>query len=198
MKLESSIRLNAPREQAWAALNDVDVLRSCITGCESLTRTADGNLEAVLTAKVGPVSARFAGTVKLLDVAAPEAYRLVFSGQGGAAGFARGEARVRLVEYSAVVTELQYSTQATVGGKLAQVGSRLVESSARKLADDFFSRFGQALESAARPQAQDGQAQPVQQQAGTAVTGGAKRFKWAIAAAVLATIALAIYAFALL
>jgi hypothetical protein len=111
----------------------------------------DGTLEAKVTAKVGPVSARFSGKVQLLDIVAPESYRLVFTGQGGAAGFARGEASVRLRQEAPNVTELQYTTEATVGGKLAQIGSRLIEASARKLADDFFGRFGQALRETAQP-----------------------------------------------
>lgn len=146
MKLESSILLKSTRERTWLALNDLEILKACIPGCESLQRNPDGTLNAEVVAKVGPVSARFKGNVHLTDMIAPESYRIVFSGQGGAAGFAKGEAQVRLVESTGGGTQLQYSTEASVGGKLAQIGSRLIEASARKLAEDFFRRFEQEVE----------------------------------------------------
>lgn len=144
MKLESSRQLPVSREIAWQALNDVDVLKKCIPGCESLVQASDGSLEAVVVTRIGPVGARFGGKVTLQDVVAPTSYRLVFAGQGGAAGFAKGEARVELVP-SGDATELRYTSEASVGGKLAQVGSRLIESSARKLAEEFFTRFEAAV-----------------------------------------------------
>lgn len=148
MKLESAILLKSTRERTWLALNDINVLKACIPGCESLERGADGTMSAQVVAKVGPVSARFKGNVQLADMIAPESYRIMFTGQGGAAGFAKGEAQVRLVEASGGGTQLQYVTEASVGGKLAQIGSRLIEASARKLADDFFQRFEQELDRA--------------------------------------------------
>lgn len=145
MKLESTRQLPVSRELAWQALNDVDVLKRCIPGCESLTQAADGTLEAVVVTRIGPVGARFGGKVTLEDVNPPSSYRLVFAGQGGAAGFAKGEARVELHELSKDSTELRYTSEAAVGGKLAQVGSRLIESSAKKLAEEFFTRFEAAV-----------------------------------------------------
>lgn len=141
MELEASRALPADRETVWHALNDPEVLRRCIPGCESLERGGDGTLAARMTAKVGPVSARFTGTVALHDQVPPESYRLEFQGQGGVAGHARGEAWVRLDEAEGGGTTLHYRSKAAVGGKLAQVGARLIDASARKYADDFFDRF---------------------------------------------------------
>lgn len=145
MKLESSRQLPVSQERAWQALNDLEVLKRCIPGCESLVQNSEGALEAVVVMRIGPVGARFGGKVTLEDVKAPSSYRLVFAGQGGAAGFAKGEARVELVPLGPTSTELRYSSEAAVGGKLAQVGSRLIESSARKLAEEFFTRFEEGL-----------------------------------------------------
>jgi len=145
MKLESTRQLPVSQETAWNALNDLDMLKHCIPGCESLTRNSEGDLEAVVVTKIGPVSARFKGKVTLEDVVAPKSYRLVFAGQGGAAGFAKGEAKVNLEPKSSDETELHYVAEASVGGKLAQVGSRLIESSAKKIAEEFFSRLEAAL-----------------------------------------------------
>lgn len=145
MKLKSSRHLPVSQELAWQALNDLDVLKRCIPGCESLVQAEDGTLEAVVVTRIGPVSARFGGKVTLADVVPPTSYRLVFAGQGGAAGFAKGEARVNLAAQSPTATELHYTAEAAVGGKLAQVGSRLIESSAKKLAEEFFTRFEAAL-----------------------------------------------------
>lgn len=140
MKLESTRDLGAPQQRVWSLLNDLDVLARCIPGCESLTRSDDGSLEAVVLAKVGPVSARFKGRVSFEDVVEPHSYRLVFAGQGGAAGFAKGEARVKL-EPIGTGTRLSYLAESTVGGKLAQIGSRLIDASAKKLSEEFFDRF---------------------------------------------------------
>lgn len=145
MKLESSRQLPVSQETAWKALNDVETLKQCIPGCESLTQLDDHVLEAVVVTKIGPVSARFKGKVTLEDISPPKSYRLIFAGQGGAAGFAKGEAKVELVPISNTSTELRYVAEAAVGGKLAQVGSRLIESSARKIAEEFFTRFEVAL-----------------------------------------------------
>ena len=137
----SGTRLIAAQPQAvWEALNDPQVLEACIPGCESFTRESDGNWRAVVAAKVGPVSARFTGTMEMADVVAPTSYTLRFKGQGGAAGFAQGEARVALAPAPAG-TSLAYTARAQVGGKLAQIGSRLIDGAAAKLADDFFGRF---------------------------------------------------------
>ena len=140
MEISSNRTIAAPPGAVWQALNDPEVLRECIPGCESFTREAESQWRAVVAAKVGPVSARFTGTMELLDVVPPTSYRLQFKGQGGAAGFAQGEARVSLSPVGEE-TSLAYSATAQVGGKLAQIGSRLVDGVAAKLADDFFERF---------------------------------------------------------
>lgn len=140
MKLESSRDLPLPQQRVWEILNDPAVLQRCIPGCDTLTQEADGSMVASVVAKVGPVSAKFSGRVAFEEVVPPQSYKLVFSGQGGAAGFAKGHAVVQL-EPIPSGTRLNYISEANVGGKLAQIGSRLVESSARKLADDFFSRL---------------------------------------------------------
>src|SRR5690606_7217577 len=145
----------------------------CIPGCESLVRAEDGSLEAVVVTRIGPVSARFKGKVTLEDVTPPSGYRLVFAGQGGAAGFAKGEAKVQLIPESATSTELRYTADAAVGGKLAQVGSRLIESSAKKLAEEFFTRFEAGLSAPAEPAGEAGGSVEANDSAGgSGSTGG--------------------------
>jgi uncharacterized protein len=139
MELSSTRLIPAPPEAVWQALNDPEVLKQCIPGCESFTRESESQWRAVVAAKVGPVSARFTGTMELADVAAPTGYTMRFKGQGGAAGFAQGEARVALSK-APEGTSLRYTAVAQVGGKLAQIGSRLIDGAAAKLADDFFER----------------------------------------------------------
>jgi carbon monoxide dehydrogenase subunit G len=132
----------------WAALNNPDVLARCIDGVESLTRTeADTPVfDGVMQAKVGPVRARFAGTVRLEDIVAPERYRLVGEGKGGVAGFAKGSADVVLTELSPAKTQLDYVVKAQVGGKLAQLGARLVEGAAKQYAEGFFAKLKAEVE----------------------------------------------------
>jgi len=141
MELSSTRIIAAPRDRVWHALNDPDTLRASVPGCESLERVDGDTFKATVAAKVGPVSARFSGKLELLDIDAPNGYRLKFEGQGGGAGFANGEARVTLTDAPDNQTSLAYAVKATVGGKLAQIGNRLVDSAAKKLADDFFARF---------------------------------------------------------
>jgi hypothetical protein len=130
----------APRARVWDALNDPEVLKRCIEGCEDLTRGEDGVLHAVVRARVGPVSATFAGEVTLKEVDPPNGYTLEVNAKGGAAGFARGTARVSLVDAEGG-TKLSYAAEGKVGGKLAQIGQRLIDAAARKTADDFFEAF---------------------------------------------------------
>jgi carbon monoxide dehydrogenase subunit G len=141
MKMSGEQTLNAPREAVWAALNDPEVLKESIPGCDSLTRTEDGGFEAVVQAKVGPVKAKFKGKVTLTDIDPPNGYRISGEGTGGAAGFAKGGATIKLTEPAPGQTLLSYDVDASVGGKLAQIGQRLVDGTARKMADDFFQRF---------------------------------------------------------
>lgn len=140
MEMSSTRLIAAPPGAVWAALNDPEALKACIPGCESFTRESDSQWRAVVAAKVGPVSARFTGTMELVDVMPPNSYTLRFKGRGGAAGFAQGEARVALFN-APEGTSLRYTAVAQVGGKLAQIGSRLIDGAAAKLADDFFERF---------------------------------------------------------
>jgi len=141
MEMSSTRIVAAPPAAVWAALNDPDVLKACIPGCETFERVSDTEWRAVVAAKVGPVSARFTGRVQLADLDPPTGYTLKFEGQGGAAGFANGEAKVGLASADAGATALAYSARAQIGGKLAQIGSRLVDGAAAKMADDFFERF---------------------------------------------------------
>lgn len=129
-----------PRQQVWAALNDVDVLKQAIPGCDSMTRLSDTEIEATVTTKVGPVKATFKGQVTLADLDPPNGYSIRGEGKGGVAGFAKGGARVRLADVPGGTT-LHYDVDAAVGGKLAQIGARLIEGTARKLADEFFAAF---------------------------------------------------------
>jgi len=141
MELSNTRIVPAPPPAVWAALNDPAILRQCLPGCESFERTAENAYAVVMSARIGPVSARFTGRMTMTEVDAPVAYTLHFDGQGGAAGFARGEARVTLAPEGAQHTSLTYAAKAQIGGKLAQVGSRLVDGVAAKMSDDFFARF---------------------------------------------------------
>ena len=131
-----------PQGVTWSSITDPEVLKVCIRGCESMNKTGENEYEMVMAAKVGPVSARFKGKITLADVDAPNAYTLIFEGQGGVAGFAKGQANVRLLP-DGEATRLQYTAKATIGGKLAQVGSRLVDGVAKKLAENFFTKFNE-------------------------------------------------------
>ena len=141
MELNDTITIPAGREVVWQALNDVEVLRQCIPGCEELTQDNPTNMAAKVTLKVGPIKAKFAGEVTLSDINAPEGYVLSGEGKGGVAGFAKGSATVRLEEVSSDETILHYDASADVGGKIAQLGSRLLDSTAKKLAKKFFDDF---------------------------------------------------------
>ena len=144
MELKGQRHLAADRATTWRALNDPEVLRACIPGCESIERTADNEFHVTVAAALGPVKARFQGRILLEDVVAPESYTIRFEGQGGAAGFAKGSARVTLAG-EGTGTLLGYTVDAQVGGRLAQVGNRLIDSAALKLADDFFAAFEKQL-----------------------------------------------------
>ncbi len=141
MDLASQQTLPVTRDQAWEALNDMDLLRQAIPGCESITATGENQFELLVAAAIGPVKARFKSKLKLLDIAAPESYTMQFDGQGGAAGFGKGTAKVKLVQVAPHETVLEYAVNAQVGGKIAQVGSRLVDMAAQKLAQEFFDNF---------------------------------------------------------
>jgi uncharacterized protein len=144
MEMTGEYRIPAPQQRVWEALNDPAVLKSCIAGCQQLDKISDTEFSAIVATKVGPVSATFRGSVNLCELEPPNSYTLVGQGQGGAAGFARMKARVGL-KPDAGDTVLSYAAQADIGGKLASVGSRLVQTVARKNADDFFSAFARQL-----------------------------------------------------
>ncbi len=131
-----------PQGATWSSIIDPEVLKVCIPGCESMDKVGDNEYAMVMGAKVGPVSARFKSKITLADVDAPNSYTLIFEGQGGVAGFAKGQANVRLSP-EGESTRLQYTAKATIGGKLAQVGSRLVDGVAKKLAENFFTKFNE-------------------------------------------------------
>jgi hypothetical protein len=141
MEMHATRTIAADRATVWAALNDADVLRACIPGCEELTGTPEDGFHAVVKQKVGPVKATFKGAVVLSDVTPNESYTISGEGKGGVAGFAKGAAVVRLSDAEAGGTDLHYDVQAKVGGKIAQLGSRLIDSFATKMADQFFERF---------------------------------------------------------
>lgn len=141
MDMTGTQRIEAPRKQVYAALNDLAVLKQCIPGCESIELLSDNRMRATVTLKVGPVKASFAGIVTLSDLDPPNGYTITGEGSGGPAGFAKGSAKVRL-EPDGDATILTYTAKADVGGKLAQLGGRLIDGTAKKLAGEFFERFG--------------------------------------------------------
>jgi len=159
MDLTGEYRIPASREKVWDALNDPEILKQCIDGCEELNKESDTEFTARVTAKVGPVKAKFKGKVTLSNIDAPNGYTISGEGQGGVAGFAKGGADVKLAEDGGE-TVLTYAAKAEVGGKLASVGSRLVEGVAKKTADDFFGKFSTVVgEGAAEMQIAPGAAE---------------------------------------
>ncbi len=140
MEMSGAYTIPVSRAAVWEALNDVEVLRQAIPGCETIARVSDTEIEATVVAKVGPVKASFKGMVTLSDLDPPHGYTIRGEGKGGVAGFAKGGAKVRLAEVPEG-TQLSYDVDATVGGKLAQIGARLIDSTAKKLADEFFAAF---------------------------------------------------------
>ena len=149
MQMNDSQRIPATKEKVWAALNDPAVLKQCIPGCQSLEMTSPTEMTATVVLKVGPVKATFGGKVTLSDLDPPNSYRISGEGSGGIAGFAKGGASVKLSAESADVTVLFYEVDAQIGGKLAQLGGRLIDSTAKKLAGEFFAAFGELVGNAA-------------------------------------------------
>lgn len=144
MDMTGEYRITASREEVWDALNNPEILKQCITGCQLLEMTSDTEFTARVKTKVGPVSATFTGKVQLSDIDPPNGYTISGEGTGGVAGFAKGGATVKLVDDDGI-TILTYEANATVGGKLAQIGSRLIDSTARKMANDFFGKFAETV-----------------------------------------------------
>lgn len=145
MTMTGEIPLEAKREVVWAKLNDPAVLKACIPGCEELNVIGENQFEAVAVNKIGPVKAKFKGKVQLTDLDPPNGYKISGQGDGGVAGFAKGGAAVHLVDGENGGTILKYDVEAQIGGKLAQLGQRLINGAAKKMADDFFARFAEAV-----------------------------------------------------
>jgi len=187
MELLGERLIPASVDQTWAALNDPAVLKACITGCESVERTGDDAFTAVVALRIGPVSARFKGNLKMTNIVPPTGYTINFDGQGGVAGFGKGSADVALTP-EAGQTRLKYNARATVGGKMAQIGSRLIDATAAKITEDFFKAFEAHLQTANAPAA-DALAAPV---AATPLVGadapGLGKLWWVIGAMVLLAI----------
>jgi carbon monoxide dehydrogenase subunit G len=183
MDMNGSRQLAATQQQAWDALNDPEVLKACIPGCDKIEVTAENQYSMAVSLKIGPVSAKFAGKIALSDIVPPQSYKLAFEGQGGAAGFGKGSSVVTLVPNDAGC-ELQYTVNASVGGKIAQVGQRLIDGVAKSMAEDFFKRFDQQMQArhpapvSAENQAADGAGSPQAAPDSGAPKGGEGIPKW--------------------
>jgi len=178
MDMSGEHHIAAPREKVWAALNDPEVLKACIAGAETVEKTSDTEFSAVVVAKVGPVKAKFKGKVTLSDIDAPNGYTISGEGQGGAAGFGKGGAEVKLVD-DGDGTLLSYTANASVGGKLAQIGSRLVDSTAKKMAADFFTAFTEHVGGPAEEATSDAPATAEPAAAPAPSSGGLPTWVWA-------------------
>jgi carbon monoxide dehydrogenase subunit G len=154
MEMTGEQLVPASQQDTWNALNDPEILKACIPGCESIERTGENEYGVLMVARVGPVSAKFKGKLALTDIRPPSSYAMAFEGQGGPAGFAKGGAKVSLSAEGAQ-TRLRYEAKANIGGKLAQIGSRLVDAAAKKVSDDFFRNFNEKV-AAAHPGGGDG------------------------------------------
>jgi uncharacterized protein len=161
MDMTGEYRIAAPRQKVWDALNDPEILKQAIPGCETITKHSDTEMSATVRAKVGPVSARFGGKVTISDRDPPNSYKIMGEGTGGPAGFAKGGASVKLADDGSGGTILSYVVEANVGGKLAQIGSRLIDATARQMADNFFSKFAQVVAAGSAPAAAPSAAAPV-------------------------------------
>ncbi|AYG61878.1 SRPBCC family protein [Rhizobium jaguaris] len=145
MDMTGSERIDAPLKTVWQALNDPDILRQCIPGCERLEKMSDTDMTATVSLKIGPIKARFEGAVQLTNLNPPNSYRIAGEGKGGVVGFAKGGADVQLHSEGLDVTVLSYVVKADVGGKIAQLGARLIDSTAKKLAAEFFATFRETV-----------------------------------------------------
>ena len=176
MEMTGEQLIPLPQQRVWEALNNPEILKACIAGCESMERVSDTEYKVTLSAAVGPVKARFNGKLLLTELNPPTSYSLAFEGSGGAAGFGKGGAQVRLSP-EGNSTRLSYSAKATVGGKLAQIGSRLIDGVAKKMSDDFFVKFNQTLSPA-----QAAVAAPAATSHGAEAAHGSGTWLWVIAA----------------
>ena len=184
MELQGERLIPADVDKTWAALNDPDALKACIAGCETLERTGPDAYTAVVALKVGPVSARFKGNLQMTNVQAPNSYTINFDGQGGVAGFGKGSADVALTPQGAG-TLLKYNARATVGGKMAQVGARLIDAAAGKITEDFFKAFEANLQATSAPVADGAEAAEAVAAATKAEPAGTGKLWWYIGAIVV-------------
>jgi len=187
MEMQNEQRLPIPRQTVWEALNDPEVLKACIPGCESFDKADENVYDATVSTKVGPVKARFKGRVTLQDLNPPESYTLSFEGQGGQAGFAKGSASVALTEEDGG-TRVGYRVNATVGGKLAQLGSRLVNGAAQKTANDFFQNFANHMGGGEAEQARQAAEAGREAQPSETKPGGGSAWVWIVAAIVIVVV----------
>ena len=181
MDMQGNRQLGVSQQQAWDALNDPTILKACIPGCEKFELTADNQYAVLVAVKIGPVAAKFNGKVTLADIQAPNSYALQFEAQGGVAGFGQGESKVELVA-NAQGCELRYTVHSKVGGKIAQLGQRLIDGVAKSLAEDFFKRFETALQEkypeSAPTQSSSAQEEGASTGSAAAKTKRAKIFGW--------------------
>ncbi|MFZ9655179.1 MAG: CoxG family protein [Limnohabitans sp.] len=188
MDMQASRSLAITQQQAWEALNDPAILKACIPGCDKLESTGENQFVVGMALKIGPVSAKFSGKIQLADLNPPASYTLSFEGQGGVAGFGKGTASVTLVPIESGC-ELQYTVHAQVGGKIAQLGQRLIDGAAKSLAEDFFKRFDAAAAerfAAGAAEADTGAAADAASTDAAPALGSSNAWKWGVGAAVLA------------
>jgi len=195
MELTGTQLISQPRDRVWQGLNDPEILRQCIPGCDSFLPAEANAYDVVMAITVGPIKARFKGRLQLTDLMPPESYALSFDGSGGAAGFGKGDATVRLADRSGD-TELNYAVKAKVGGRLAQVGSRLIDGVAKKTADEFFLRFKRLLDAESQDDAPGSAAQiqpPQPDEAGAPAAAPRSRIaSWSIAAVLALAVLIAL------
>lgn len=187
MDMTGQRTLKATQQQAWEALNDPEILKTCIPGCKKFEPTGDNAFAVAAGIKIGPVSALFNGNVQLTDIVAPTSYKLNFDAQGGVAGFGKGESSVELKPLESGC-ELNYTVHSTVGGKIAQLGQRLIDGVAKNMAEDFFKRFEAALEERYPPVAQAAAAEAPAASAPQTPSSGMPTWVWAAGAAAIAVI----------
>ncbi len=187
MNLSGEYRLPLPRQTVWNGLNDPEILKQCIPGCDELVKSSDTEMSAKVGLKIGPMTAKFTGKVTLSDLDPPNGYKIAGEGQGGVAGFGKGSAVVTLEDDGAGGTILRYTADSQVGGKMAQLGSRLIDATAKKLADEFFGKFAEIVGGpvAAAPAAESTPAATANVPAASADGGGLPQSVW-IAALVVA------------
>lgn len=204
MEMQASRTLAVSQQQAWEALNDPEVLKLCIPGCDKVEPTGENQYSVAMALKIGPVSAKFAGKITLSDIVPPESYNIAFDGSGGVAGFGKGNAQVKLVPLPADAAgqascELHYTVHASVGGKIAQLGQRLIDGAAKSMAEDFFKRFDDEMQrrfpraeapSADAAASADAVTQPSTVQEGGATQGGGiPAWMWGVGVAALVLLA---------